>query len=74
MILGERVESLKMVIDMIFVMFETDIRIVEVVNLKNGSNNSGNSGVDRRLKSWLEVEMLKEIHSHLIINRLEREV
>lgn len=48
MILGERVQSLKIVRDMIFVMFETDIRIVEAVNLKNGSNNGDNSGDDRR--------------------------
>lgn len=48
MILGKRVEHFKIVIDTIFVMFETDIRIVEVANFKNGSNNSGNSGDDRR--------------------------
>lgn len=48
MFLGERVESLKMVIDVIFVMFETDIRIVEAVNLKNDSNKDCNSVDDRR--------------------------
>lgn len=54
-----------MVINTIFVMFEMDIRIVEVANLNKTVQIT--VVILEMIEDTLEVEMLKEIHSHLII-------